>query len=304
VSVDLDAWLEAVREGVAAAAPRAGHFAQHVRVLSVTGSTNDDVAHAAAEGAPEGHTVIAAEQRSGRGRRGARWHSPAAHGLYLSTLLRPDRWPVARTPDASLASSLVTLMAGVAVATAIREAAGVRVELKWPNDVVARVVDPGASGQATAAPEGPRWRKLAGILAEGASEAGLLRSVVLGVGLNLRRSPAPPEVSARMIALEDLTSPATGGLRIGALVAALLVHLRDGVVRLSQGGVAEVREQWRQLAPSVDGTRVRWHHQGGMLDGRANGIDACGALRVLTSERREVIVHGGEIEWLLNRQDA
>ena len=92
MSIDVAAWLAAVRAGVAQAVPRAGAFAQHVSLRTTTGSTNDDVARAAVEGAPEGYTVIAAEQTAGRGRRGASWHSPAAHGLYLSTLLRPDRW--------------------------------------------------------------------------------------------------------------------------------------------------------------------------------------------------------------------
>ena len=139
VSTDLATWLAAVRSGVAAAGVDAGAFGQHVSVLTTTGSTNDDVARAAFDGAPEGYTVIAGEQTAGRGRRGAAWYSPAAHGLYLSTLLRPDRWTAVRTDPASPASTLVTLMAGVAVVSAIGDVCqSSAAELKWPNDVMVR----------------------------------------------------------------------------------------------------------------------------------------------------------------------
>lgn len=309
---DLPAWLHAVRQGVAAAGPSAGAFAQHVHVLTTTASTNDDVARAALVGAPQGHTVIAAEQTAGRGRRGAAWHSPAAHGLYLSTLLRPDRWPATRRKYNVPAASLITLMAGVAVASAIADASGARVELKWPNDVMvpaaARpVAAPGASaGQADAASRGPAWRKLAGILAEGASDGRALRTVVLGIGLNVYRSAAPPEVASRMVALDELVGdrePTDPLALVRPLVSALLARLAAGVEQLSSGRVDEVRQRWLTLAPSVEGTVVRWHQQGRSRLGRAQGIDDAGALRVRIEGDGEVTVHGGEVEWFIE-EDA
>lgn len=299
------AWLAAVRDGVAEAVPRAGAFAQHVSVRATTGSTNDDVARAALEGAPEGYTVIAAEQTTGRGRRGASWHSPAAHGVYLSTLLRPDRWAAVRSDAASPVSSLVTLMAGVAVVSAIGDLCDVPVELKWPNDVMVRRGGPSAVGLWPSNTAGPPWRKLAGILAEGASDGGRLRTVVLGIGLNVRRSEAPADVAARMIALEDLSLFADGPAHVSvrALVAALLARLHEGAALLGGGQVDEIREQWRRCAPSVDGTLVRWQASGVECEGRAAGIDACGALRVLVPEGY-LLVHGGDVEWMLEPQDS
>ena len=302
MSLDLSAWLEAVRLGVGGAGPAAGPFATHVHVLDTTGSTNDDVARAAQVGAPEGYTVIAAEQTAGRGRRGATWFSPPAHGLYMSTLLRPDGWPVSRDAPDSPATSLITLMAGVAVASAIADVCQAHVELKWPNDVMARTpVSVGVGPSSQPVPDG-RWRKLAGILAEGASDGGSLRTVVLGIGLNVARSSAPPEVAARMIALEELDAhrePGTAGL-LRRLLGALLVRLSSGVSSLASGRVDDVRQAWRGLAPSVAGTRVRWLQQGTARQGRACGIDDSGALRVSLDGGGDVTVHGGEVEWLLD----
>lgn len=292
MSTTTAAWLAAVRDGVARALPTAGAFARHVSIHATTSSTNDDVARAAGEGVPEGWTSIAAAQTAGRGRRGATWHSPDAHGLYLSTLLRPETWPAVRADAGSPVTSLVTLMAGVAVVSALGDIGATGVELKWPNDVMVRTHQPLA------------WRKLAGILAEGAGDGAALRTIVVGIGINVVSTSAPPDVAARMTALDSVVpSPRDGVALVSPLVTALLTRVSEGVTRLADGRAAEIRERWRDMAPSVDGTRVRWHAHGVMREGRTAGIDERGALRVRSIDGDHV-VHGGEIEWLLETADA
>ncbi len=285
----LDAWFTDVRRGVAHAIPRAGAFARHAVVVASTGSTNDDVARAAREGAPEGYTVIAAAQTAGRGRRGTSFYSPPAAGIYLSTLLRPDHWESVQGDSSSPAAALVTLMAGVAVAGAVTHACDAPIALKWPNDVITQ--------------QRP-WRKLAGILAEGATEGRALRTIVVGIGLNLRRTAAPDDVAHRMIALDEVIGAETTAQQVERLVAGLLTGLHEGCDMLARGDCAAVRAQWRSLAPSVDGTRVRWHDQGVAHTGRSAGIDERGALRVRIDGGGDLIVHGGDLEWLTDGESA
>jgi BirA family transcriptional regulator, biotin operon repressor / biotin---[acetyl-CoA-carboxylase] ligase len=117
----------------------------------------------------EGATVATDLQTQGRGRLGRTWETPAGRALLLSVLLHP-RPPMALWPELSL-------VAGDAVATALREQTGVAAELSHPNDVLI---------------EG---RKVAGILPE-ASRA----RVVLGIGVNVNQTrdelptetPKPP----------------------------------------------------------------------------------------------------------------
>ncbi|HEY9720025.1 MAG TPA: biotin--[acetyl-CoA-carboxylase] ligase, partial [Trichormus sp.] len=92
-------------------------------------STNSRAAQLAAEGAPEGVIVLARQQTAGRGRLGRVWVSPPDAGIYLSVILRP-----AELLPAELA--LITLAVGVAVSSAIERCAGVKVGLKWVNDLV------------------------------------------------------------------------------------------------------------------------------------------------------------------------
>ena len=56
-------------------------------------STNAYLKRIALDGAPDGTVAVAAEQTSGRGRRGRSFQSAAGKGVYLSILLRPKLAP-------------------------------------------------------------------------------------------------------------------------------------------------------------------------------------------------------------------
>lgn len=131
-----------------------------VSVVARTVSTNADVALRSRQGEQPGLVVVAEEQTGGRGRLGRTWVSPPRAGLTFSALLSvpPSPW--------------VPLLAGVAVATAVRDVCGVEPRLKWPNDVLI--------GDA----------KVCGLLAEVATVAGEPSRVVLGVGLNVTTTTA------------------------------------------------------------------------------------------------------------------
>jgi BirA family biotin operon repressor/biotin-[acetyl-CoA-carboxylase] ligase len=105
----------------------------------------------------EGTTVATDLQTQGRGRLGRTWQTPPGRALLFSVLLHP-RPPQAIWPELSL-------VAGDAVASALREHAGVAAELSHPNDVLI--------GR----------RKVAGILAEAS-----VGRVVLGIGINVNQT--------------------------------------------------------------------------------------------------------------------
>ena len=126
-----------------------------VEVVPTAGSTNALVADRARAGEPAGLVVVAEEQTAGRGRLDRSWVSPPRAGLTFSVLVRPDLPPV-HWP-------WLPLLAGLAVAEALRARAGVDAVLKWPNDVL---VD---------------GRKACGVLAEVPAPG----AAVLGIGLNV-----------------------------------------------------------------------------------------------------------------------
>ena len=145
---------------------------------------------------PEGTTAVADEQTEGRGRLGRRWEAPPGRAILCSVLLRPTL-PMPLWPELSL-------VAGDAVAAALRAETGVDASLRHPNDVVVA------------------GRKLAGILAE--ARPGIVR---LGIGVNVnqtagelpRDTPKPPTSLRVELGRELERAP---------LLAAILAELERG----------------------------------------------------------------------------
>lgn len=244
------------------ARPRLGPLASPIVFFPTIGSTNDEAAALATEGA----VVIADEQSAGRGRRGRVWFSPPRSGLYVSVVLAPGRARV----DARRATSLLTIAAGVAIAEGVQACSGVRANLKWPNDLF-------TSG-----------RKLAGILAEAAHDL-----VVLGYGINLTSAAYPADLRDRVTSLEAESSTSIDrGRVLVETLEALARRYRD----LLEGRFDAILDAWRLRAPGAVGARVTWTVGDSQRSGTTAGIDSDGALLVHTRDDLERIV-GGEVLW-------
>ena len=238
----------------------------------VVGSTNDVAAAIAERSECEGAVVITGEQTAGRGRRGREWFSPPGSGVYVSIVLTPGR----SRRDGARATRLLTLAAGVALAEAVATATGLRVDVKWPNDLyVGR-------------------RKLGGILAEVAAGDASPPPVILGYGINVGETAYPPELRDRATSLES---------ELGRYVdrALLLVESIVSLARryddLLDGRFDAILDAWRARAPASLGAHVTWTTGSGLQSGVTAGIDEDGALRVRVGERIERIV-AGEVTWL------
>jgi BirA family transcriptional regulator, biotin operon repressor / biotin---[acetyl-CoA-carboxylase] ligase len=227
-----------------------------LEVVASTGSTNADLlARADADaGAAEGQVLVAEEQTAGRGRLGRSWSSVPGASLTFSVLLRPASVPPHRR-------GWLPLLAGVAVASAVRSATAVDAVLKWPNDVLA--------GD----------RKLAGILAEQAP-AGV--AVVIGIGINVATPAAGLPASPAGL-------PATSLLAEGAVVSreTLLLQVLDQLERWYAAFRADpdpvrtgLLDAYRSLCATLGQPVLVELPSGPVLAGRATDIDRDGRLLV------------------------
>ena len=209
--------------------------------FETVGSTNDVAASLVSNGAGEGAVVIADAQTAGRGRRGRTWFSPPAAGLYVSVVLWPGRARV--LPER--ATALVTLTAGVALSEAVERVTGLAPAIKWPNDLL---VD---------------RRKLAGILAEGmAVPSGVgLQAVVLGFGINVGAASYPPELAARVTALETELGRS---IDRASLCAEALCSLAARYHDLLEGDFDAILDAWRLRSFGGRGARVEWDSPSGV----------------------------------------
>ncbi|MBM3848030.1 MAG: biotin--[acetyl-CoA-carboxylase] ligase, partial [Verrucomicrobia bacterium] len=134
-----------------------------IRVFRETTSTNDIAEKLAHDQVPEGVVVFAERQTKGRGRLSRRWESQAGLGLWFSILLRPALPPQAATR--------ITITSAVSIARALRQSTGLDTRIKWPNDIQIG------------------GRKVAGILTEMTAETDRIRSLIIGIGLNVNQRP-------------------------------------------------------------------------------------------------------------------
>ena len=236
-----------------------------IQYFTTIDSTNTFAKSLAAQGAPHGTVLIAGQQTGGRGRMGRSFHSPEGMGIYLSVILRPN----CRAADLMH----LTCAVGVAMCSAVENAAGIRPGIKWTNDLV--------------------WgnRKLGGILTElSLKPDGTVDYAVVGIGLNcLQREEDFPE-DIRGIAAS--LAMAAGGAVVPAQVAAAMIlalHQMDSTlfsncwIRQYQADCVTVGKEISILR----GDTVR--------HGTAVAVDPEGALIVRFPDGHEEAVTSGEV---------
>lgn len=247
-----------------------------IEIVPRCGSTNTVLLERARAGALEPAVLVAEQQTAGRGRQGRAWLSEPGSALLMSLALplAPRDW------------SGLSLAVGVAVADAL-EPGGVRIGLKWPNDLWLR--DLGAPGVHPVAGQG---RKLAGILIETVA-AGAERIAVIGIGINVR----PVDVAASAQALQtgyahlsELDARATPARALQAVLPVLLGALQ----RFEQQGLAASAAGW-QRRDLLRGCRVQ---ASGPTpgEGLALGVAADGSLRIGLDDGRELLLNSGEVQ--------
>ncbi len=121
--------------------------------------------------APEGTIVVAERQLKGRGRLQRNWVTSDGKAIAMSLILRPSISP--------RVAPQLTLLTAVAIASAIEKVTGIHPNIKWPNDLLINK------------------KKFCGILTEMQGDADCIKSVVIGIGINVNQveSDYPLELS-------------------------------------------------------------------------------------------------------------
>lgn len=245
-----------------------------LEIVAEIGSTNTALverARADAPGPAVPRLLVAEQQTQGRGRQGRAWKSARGASLTFSLALplEPADW------------SGLSLAVGVALAEALEPlppGMPPRLALKWPNDLWLR---DDASSRAPG-------RKLGGVLIETVA-CGAQRVGVVGVGLNLRPQSFGGLASGYACLDELAGTPVDGPGVLTVVAPALLAALR----RFEREGLAPFAATYaaRDL--------LRGHAVSttlpGLPEGRADGVDASGALWVVDAAGRRHAVHAGEV---------
>ena len=228
-----------------------------VCVLDQIDSTNTEAKRRALEGEKRA-LILAHSQSAGRGRMGRSFYSPEGSGMYFSILM-----PLEKSLEGGV---FLTTAASVAVMRAIRTLTGKQVGIKWVNDLY--------------------WqgKKVCGILCESMS-IGEERSVVIGIGINLKSAEFPEELSeiAGSLCADEVSSIQMAG-----------EICRELFDFLESPASPDWLEDYRKHS-LVLGKRITWIEQGIPHVGVAESIREDGALCVRDENGTPLVLRTGEI---------
>jgi len=245
---------------------RTGWAGRNVHFLKETGSTNADAVRFLEEGEAHGTLVVADRQTAGRGRRGRSWESPSGASVYMTLALKPEFGPGQ--------ASMLTLVMALAVSEAISSVCGLKAGIKWPNDIVVN------------------RKKVCGILTEMNMEADYIRSVVIGVGINVNQKVFPEEIrdTATSLSIEKGEEISRAEL-IASVMAHFERHYEQFVQDQNLSGIKQAYEEGL-----VNRNRkVRVLDPKGEYEGIAEGITDTGELMVRMDDGSIAEVYAGEV---------
>jgi len=241
-------------------------FGKHIYHFFKMDSTNRVAFELGHAGEPEGAIVLAEEQSAGRGRAGRTWHSERATGIYITLLLRPRLAPVQ--------APLLTMMAGLSAHTAVEAVTGLAVDLKWPNDLMIR------------------GKKAGGILTEMHAEPGLVRFVVVGIGLNVNQERFPGELAGLATSLRQETGKTQSRME---LLVRLLREFENDYNRFLREGISSVIQRFEVVSSYAHGKKVRVSNGTESYVGTTAGLGPEGLLQVEREDGRVVTVIAGDV---------
>ena len=166
----------------------------------------------------------------------------------MSVILRPKITP--------FQAPVITLMAAVSLAQAIRDTSPAQAFIKWPNDIMVKN------------------KKIAGILTEMEAEPDRVKFIVVGIGIN---------VNTKLLELPQTASSiahiAGSAVSRQSLLIAVIERLEHNYRIINKSGFSEIRLQWKNLSSTL-GERVRANCMHKIIEGTAVDIDSDGALKI------------------------
>lgn len=207
--------------------------------------------------------VVAKRQIAGRGRVGNVWVGLGGN-FFGSFVIHPR--------ISLKAAGQFSFLTAVALSDTLEKylPRACKIEHKWPNDVLLN------------------GKKGAGILIESEGDlSGRVRSLVIGVGVNLA---AAPEGAVSLRDVLSLPPPTPEDF-----LEELLINLSAQMNKMEHAGFPVLREAWLARARGLGDTiRVRLPHE--QIEGVFEGLAEDGALRLRIKGRNEpLLIHSGDV---------
>ncbi len=224
-------------------------------------STNDVAKQKAQQGAVEGTIIVAGEQTAGRGRMKRGWLSPRG-SIALSVILYPE---LAYLPS-------LIMVASLGVAHCLEKVAGLKPQIKWPNDVLISE------------------KKVCGILIESEVKGKRADYAIIGIGINANIKPSDfPEIPPTATSLSHELGRDTPQLD---MIRCLLAEIERLYLALPSGDA--VYQEWRDNLVTL-GKKVQVRTGETTQEGIAESVASDGSLLLRQSDGSLTKIVAGDV---------
>jgi len=216
---------------------------------------------------PEGTVFLTYEQTAGRGQVKNHWESEPGKNLTFSIVFYPDFLEIRRQ---FLISKVVTLGIYKAITKYVDQ-----LKIKWPNDIY--VED----------------RKLGGILIENSIMSGILKSSVVGIGMNVNQtvfhSDAPNPVSLQLLTNEHFDCE--------TILLEVLSGINSYYELLRQGEYEIIDQQYLSVLYRLN-EKHKFRTEIEVIEGEIIGVNEIGQLLIRREDGKILDFHFKEVEFL------
>lgn len=226
-------------------------------------STNTKAWELISENTPNGTVIITNNQLKGRGRQSNKWISIPGKSLTFSIIMYPNSIPSQ--------INLYSLIVGLAITDYLIEN-NIQAQLKWPNDVLIN------------------GKKVGGILCESKISGSKIKSMVIGIGLNVNENITElPEIlreNATSLMIESGTE-----YQLELLLANILNHLEHRIQNSD-----ETQQQlldWGKRCTHIN-QKVTFHSGNKIVTGVFKGLTKIGQA-IISKDGKEINFNSGEI---------
>lgn len=235
--------------------------APHIEFFDSIDSTSSEAKRALERGLSGDAIFISKHQTAGRGRSGKSFYSPDGSGLYFSIVLHPEI-PIEK-------SVLLTVAAAVVTRDVIELQTKKHPTIKWVNDIF---IDD---------------KKVCGILSEAVNdyEKGIIKSTVIGIGINITTDEFPAELDGIAVSL---------GKEINREETVALIFKKLKAIFKNIENDKSFIDEYRKHSLAI-GKTVYFSRNG--IDYKAKAVDVSdnGELKVFTESGEEILLNSGEI---------
>ncbi|MHB1686056.1 MAG: biotin--[acetyl-CoA-carboxylase] ligase [Ignavibacteriaceae bacterium] len=212
----------------------------------------------------DGTVLLAEKQSKGRGRKERIWYSAKGQNLTFSILLTNKKYFGKKF-------NLLNFAASLSVAFSIENLFQLKMELKWPNDVLVN------------------GKKICGILLESTSQGSKIERVVIGIGLNVNQALFQGSFNL---------DPTSIRLEVGEIVErekllAELLNSFEETIQKIDSAPKEIMKDWKDRCNLI-GEKISIIEDGTTKYGVFEDLDDEGFLLLKTKNKIEKI-HFGDV---------